>query len=113
MKDKFIEIWQEAAHALGLEIVVGFSLKLPSGDQINTDMLLLNFGDEQGMLIVRDYEKLEQWIDEISEQGYGFSVLSDSPEDKVYVSSTFIELLKDWGWSGQDGEEPKWLKESE
>ncbi|HID99943.1 MAG TPA: hypothetical protein EYP59_06605 [Thiotrichaceae bacterium] len=110
MKDKFIEIWQEAAHDLGLEIVVSFSLKLPSGKKINTDLLLRHFGDEQGMLIVRNYKKVKFWGDEISEQGYGFSVLSDSSKEEMYVKAEFIDLLIDWGWSGQDSEQPEWLK---
>ena len=109
MEDKFIQIWQETANDLKLEIIVNFSLNLSSGHQINTDLLLLNFGDEQGMLIVRSYEKIKLWLDEINEQNYGFSVLSDLTKNETYVRSDFIELLKDWEWTGQDSKKPDWL----
>jgi len=109
MEDKFIQVWQEAANDLKLEIIVNFSLNLSSGYQINTDLLLLNFGDKQGMLIVRDYGKVKLWLDEINEQNYGFSVLSNSTKNETYIRSDFIELLKDWEWTGQDSKKPDWL----
>jgi hypothetical protein len=48
--------------------------------------------------------------------GYGFSTLTEP--DRAYPfnaeeKEAFIEMLSEWGWSGDPDEEPEWLEPRE
>src|SRR5215218_3514065 len=69
--------WIAIANALGLRITAPVSILLPSGQQIDADALLLDFGGPSGMLLVTDDELVWPHRAAIVDAGYGFSVLSD------------------------------------
>jgi hypothetical protein len=107
--DKFAEMWRLAAKDLDLEITIPFKLTLSSGYDIEAQLLLKNFGAKNGMIIVNRYDEIENYINEIISNGYGFSVLSQPSENEEYVRNDYVEMLFDWGWCGEEKEKPEWL----
>ena len=106
--------WIEIANALGLRITAPASIVLPSGERIGADALLLDFGGPRGMLLITDDDLVWPHRVAIADAGYGFSVLSDpgpmanSPPHPNEV----IDVLRDWGWTGDPAEEPDWMGET-
>lgn len=102
--------WHGLAARFGLSVVTPFDVKL--GDEtIRVPVLLRDFGARYGMLLVTSFDEIAAYADRITQNGYGFSCLSEPSEnesnDDEYTS--FIDILTDWGWSGE-GEPPAWLK---
>ena len=108
MRDGFLEEWFEAARDLDLDIQAPFLLVLESGAHIKTRLLLKNFGAVNGMLIVTDWDTIAQFAEEIVEAGYGYSTLSESDDRDQYNHYGFVEMLRDWGWSGPEALQPDW-----
>ncbi|TGK31348.1 hypothetical protein EHQ12_01270 [Leptospira gomenensis] len=109
MYTKLQKIWKDAAENLNLEVEIPFSIILTDNSKINASILLKNFGAKNGMLIITNYEDVEQYLEKIYEAGYGFSTLSEPSENEQYSRKDFIELLSDWGWTGDLNLKPKWL----
>ena len=109
MLSRLLHIWEVAAKNLGLEIIAPCLLTLPSGENVNAAVLVKNFGAPNGMLIVQSYDEVERCLDELAGAGYGFSVLDEYREDEQYSRQDFIEVLKDWGWNGDERSKPRWL----
>ena len=101
--------WQAAALDLGLQIVAPYELALPSGVRIRVPLLVKHFGGREGMLVVTDYSRIADWVDEIGLAGYGFSTSSEPRPDEVYDRDDCIAVLADWGWTGTDSERPRWI----
>ena len=107
--NRLLEMWKVVAHDLGLAISAPYIFILPSGEKVYAQILLKNFGPDKGMLIVRNYSEVERCVDELLKERYGFSVLDDPGESEQYVRRDYIELLDDWGWSGDKKEKPIWI----
>ena len=105
-----LEKWKLASHDLDLEMIENFVLKISSSAQINSALLLKNFGDKNGMLIIRDYNEAEPYLEDIEEAGYGFCIMKDPPyKHDFYSKESIIEVLRDWGWTGPESERPDWF----
>ncbi|EKO16890.1 MULTISPECIES: hypothetical protein [Leptospira] len=109
MYTKLQKIWKDAAENLNLEVEIPFSIILADNLKINVSVLLKNFGAKNGMLIITNYEDVEPYLEKIYEAGYGFSTLSEPSENEQYSRKDFIELLSDWGWTGDVNLKPEWL----
>ncbi|MFQ3858023.1 hypothetical protein ACLK29_19105 [Leptospira kirschneri] len=109
MYTKLQKIWKDAAKNLNLEVEIPFSIILADNLKINVSVLLKNFGAKNGMLIITNYEDVEPYLEKIYEAGYGFSTLSEPSENEQYSRKDFIELLSDWGWTGDVNLKPEWL----
>ncbi|EKO89355.1 hypothetical protein LEP1GSC151_2152 [Leptospira interrogans serovar Grippotyphosa str. LT2186] len=109
MYTKLQKIWKDAAENLNLEVEIPFSIILADNLKINVSVLLKNFGAKNGMLIITNYEDIEPYLEKIYEAGYGFSTLSEPSENEQYLRKDFIELLSDWGWTGDVNLKPEWL----
>jgi hypothetical protein len=107
MFDRLLQMWKIAAKDLGIEIVAPYLLTLPSGVSVRALLLVRNFGADKGMLVLSAYSDIDNCHDEIVSEGYGYSVLDEPAEDEPYSRQDFIELLKDWGWTGDS--QPLWL----
>lgn len=105
-------LWKEAADDLGFEVVSPFELVLGSGVRIRVPLLVRHFGATKGMLILSDYAAVANWIDEVQQAGYGFSVWSEPDPEASYDRAGFIEVFLDWGWAGPESEKPAWLRGS-
>ena len=103
--------WRTAAADLSLDIQIPFELILPSGAKVKARVLLKNFGAENGMLIVSDYDVISDVWEQIVDQGYGFSTIDDPSPNEEYNREVIIEVLEDWTWSGPSNEKPVWLRE--
>ena len=108
--NRLIKTWQIAAKDLRIEIITPFILKIESGAQIKAEILLKNFGATNGMIITKDYDQIAPFVDEIVSEGYGFSVLDEPSENEQYVREDFVDILHDWGWSGEKSKKPSWLR---
>jgi hypothetical protein len=105
--------WRLIANALGLRLIAPASILLPSGDRVNADALLLDFGGPKGMVLVTDYKIIRPYRDTLPEAGYGFSVLSDPTSTEIEIPpqlDDIIDVLRDWGWAGAPENEPTWLR---
>jgi len=110
MLSRLLQVWEVAAEDLQIEIMSPFFLSLPSGAHVEVLVLVKKFGADKGMLVLTDYSEIEYYINELENEGYGFSVFDEPREDESYSRKDFIELLEDWGWSGNEVSKPKWLK---
>ncbi len=106
---RLVQIWTIAAKDLKIEIIAPYLLTLPSGIQISALLLVPNFGATNGMLIVGGYDDVECCLDELMIEGYGFSILEEPGNKEQYSRQEYIELLNDWGWSGDEKLKPDWI----
>lgn len=103
------ENWIKVSKELGVEIIPDFTLELRSSSGvvvIKSDLFIKNFGMSKGMLVVSDYNIISAYVCELIELGYGFSILSE--EDNYNDADYFINVLRDWGWSGDKSLRPDW-----
>ncbi len=104
-----VKMWQLASEDLGIQVVAPFSLILSSGNQIKVALLVRNFGANKGMLIVGKNSEINPYTDELIREGYGYSVLGDPRAGEQYSKEVFIELLREWEWTGTETQKPVWL----
>lgn len=107
--EKLLYFWQKAATDLDLQIVVPFKFTLATGNHLEPILLVKQFGATNGMLIFGGYDQIASNIDELHSAGYGFCVLEEPLVNEEYNREDFVEMLKDWGWSGNE-ERPNWLE---
>ena len=101
--------WAQAAKILGVEIVAPFSVMLPSGTRIDAPVLVKSFGARNGMLIVTDYAEVRHELATLEDAGFGFAVLEGPDPAEPFVVNEFVDMLRDWGWTGRQEAEPSWL----
>jgi hypothetical protein len=99
--------WRAAALDLALELEAPFSIQLPSGATVNAVGRLGHFGARHGMIIVSDFAALRAHLVELKTLGFGFSAMTD-PTDP-YEREGCLDVLRDWGWSGDAHNSPQWL----
>jgi hypothetical protein len=103
--------WRTAAKELELDIVVPYKLKTEAFS-LTAQVLLKNFGADEGLLIVSDYKIIEPYRDQIIKLGYGFATMEEPERDWPFdeeEQEAFIEMLSEWGWTGDPDQEPEWL----
>lgn len=87
--------WIEISAVLGLDIRLSYEIAL--GDRrLTVPVLLKGYGADKGMLLVADFDHIEDVADELVGLGYGFSCLGvplPAPIDWEGVE----EMLRDWG----------------
>ncbi len=102
-----IQAWQAAAQDLGIEIICPYALKLKSGEKVQADVLVKDFGP-----ILVATETAEETFcrlgDQLAAEGYGYSVFCG--EELAYDREHFIKVLKEWGWTGAEDRRPEWCK---
>lgn len=94
--------WIEIARTLGLRIQLSFELALFS-KRLIAPVLLEEYGGENGMLLVTDFEDVREVTEELDKLGYSFSCmieplieLNPSEADEEYWNSV-NDMLRDWG----------------
>ncbi len=101
-------VWIRVSDELGIEIEAPFSLLMTDGSNLNAGFIVKYFGGTCGMLIFKNYREVKPYINEIKNKGYGFSIL-DEPEMEYINIDDYIDVLRDWGWSGDVNRKPNWL----
>lgn len=109
MTTKLLQFWQKAATDLGLQLVTPFCLMLTPEHELKALLLIKKFGAPNGMLVFSGYDEISSYVDDIARAGYGFSVLDEPLDFEEYSKDEYIELLGDWGWSGDMENKPDWL----
>ena len=104
-----IQAWQMAAQDLGIDIVSPYALKMKSGEEVQADVLVTDFGP---ILVATEAsgETFRRLGDQIAAEGYGWSLLCG--EELTYDREHFIEILNDWGWAGPGDRRPEWCKQT-
>jgi hypothetical protein len=102
-------LWK-ACSELGLRIELQFELVLGEGRVLRTVARLPDLGAPKGMLIVKSYDEIKTYSQELISAGYGYSVLDDPSPDEAFDSQSFQTMFRDWGWSGELGKRPDWMR---
>jgi hypothetical protein len=100
--------WIKIAERLGLDVELGVPIPLSEG-QVVAPVVLRKFGARNGMVLVAKYEEVRAHTNSLVEAGFGYSTLGEPKSDDFDVNGV-IEMLRDWGWTG-DGPSPTWLCE--
>ncbi len=111
---KLVRMWQLASADLGIQISAPFLLTLPSGNRIEGALRVNHFGAEKGTLIFGKYSEVSSFAEEIVQEGYGYSILDEPADenrysDDKYPKEVFIEMLREWEWTGIEIQKPIWL----
>ena len=101
--NRFQRHWIALGKAHSLDVSAPFSLQLPDGTELCCDVLLRGYGAANGMLLMTDFSKIRACADQLIEQGYGFSCLSEPSNGRLGNSKGLAELLEDWGESLPSG----------
>jgi hypothetical protein len=105
----FQRLWAHRASRFRLSVAIPFTLSLDRAT-LSAPVLLRQFGARNGMLLVTDYGMIRPHADRVAELGYGYSCLSEpSSPDEEDDDTALLDMLRDWGWSGE-GTEPAWLR---
>jgi hypothetical protein len=107
--------FQRAAEDLGLEIVMPFQIKL-EGTTISAPLLLRNFGDENGVVLMVTSDPssiLDSDLKLLQKYKYYWSISDEQSikDDPIasYDRDSFVGMLRDWGWTGPSNNRPSWL----
>ena len=95
VEDRLLAVWHQASKDLGLRIEAPFTVALPSGATLVVRLLLRDFGDVNGMLIVSEYSDLRPHIEDLVSAGFGYSCLSEPTPTEGYDREAFVEMLQD------------------
>ncbi|NVJ68573.1 MAG: hypothetical protein HWE16_18940 [Gammaproteobacteria bacterium] len=74
-----------------LSIISPFTFET-NGKKYRFDALIKGYGAKNGMVVDRQYQRLEVVVDELMNQGYGFSCFDIFESDEG-----FDNVLNDWG----------------
>lgn len=113
MTQKLEALWKRAAIELAIDVVAPFSLKV-ANDTIILDacFFVKNFGAKNGMLIFNDYSEIKPYINDIKLKDYGFSIIDEPTKEGEFFIEDYMDVLSDWGWTGDDSERPIWFRDS-
>ena len=108
----FQQLWAHRASRLQLSVAIPFPLSLDRAT-LAVPVLLRQFGAPNGMLLVTDHETIRPHARRVIELGYGYACLSEPSSPRERESNdddgALIDMLRDWGWSGET-RQPPWLR---
>jgi hypothetical protein len=93
-----------------LHLELDFVFRAPGGEEIPTVARIANLGARNGMLIFEKYEDVCQHSEAVQDAGYGYSVIDEPRPDEEFDLGSFQAVFRDWGWSGQLGDKPPWMR---
>jgi hypothetical protein len=102
-------LWRACAE-LGLRVDLDFKLSLPNGLEMSVVARIRDLGAANGMLIFESYDEISNFTKELLDAGYGFSVLDEPSPQEGFDLDSFKEMFIDWGWSGELGHKPAWMR---
>lgn len=97
-----VAAWQEAANQLGFRIEAPATVILQTGEAIEIEGFLSDFGSINGAYLVSNETKRHL----LRDSGMWVSQLFESYQ--FFSADLWIETLSDWGWFGP-GNRPDWL----
>lgn len=72
--------------------------------------MLPQFGAAKGMIIAHNLDDTGATGKELVEEGYGYCIFREPKHLEEYNRRITIEVLQDWGWSGEESAKPSWLR---
>lgn len=99
----------QSCQDLELNIEKNFSIKLNNGHILKAIARIPNIGARNGMLLFSSYDEIESYLLEIEKLGYGYSILEAPRISEAYDLTSFMEMYRDWGWSGNLENMPYWF----
>jgi len=112
---RLAKIWEVASKDLKFKIIAPFSLTLTDGTTITAAFLVKHFGANKGTLVFTEgNDEVYSGCNKLVKEGYGCSVLTEAEEGEQYSDDKnspigFIEILREWGWTGPESDKPTWL----
>ena len=95
-----LENWLiKACNLLGLSIEIGFAVPLSNGEFLRSVCRILSIGSENGMLVFRPYDEIQEYAKELVQKGYGYTVIDEPRSDEAFDLDSFKEMFADWGWN--------------
>jgi hypothetical protein len=79
-------------------------------ERFDVNARIANLGARNGMLIFEKYEDVCQHSEAVQDAGYGYSVIDEPRPDEEFDLGSFQAVFRDWGWSGQLGDKPPWMR---
>ena len=89
-----------------IAIQAPFTLMGRDGARFEFACLLPQFGGEHGILLGTNYDDVA--ANAATAAGFGFSYMSAGESGEPFEIDTYVECLRDWGWSS-NGSPPGWL----
>jgi hypothetical protein len=102
-------LWRACAE-LSLRVELSFKFTLPNGLEVTAVARIYNLGAANGMLVFASYDEIRNITKELLAAGYGFSVLDEPSTREEFDLDSFKEMFIDWGWSGELGRKPAWMR---
>ena len=87
--------WIEISERLGLDIRLSYEIEL-GRRRLTAPVLLEGYGADKGMVLVTDFDLIEDVADELVGLGYGFSCLGEPAPGPIDWKDV-EEMLRDWG----------------
>ncbi len=101
--------WKRAANDLGVEIAVPYVLHATDGAAHEFACLLPQFGGPKGVLLRIAYDKPAA----DAACAAGFSVSHMDAETRLdFNLESYIDCLRDWGWTADAEPPPAWYSDS-
>lgn len=94
---KLRSFWLHASKILNFEIVDGFSIKLKSGERIQSIFLVKGYGSSEGMLVLPNGIDSHAQRDELFNMGFGYTKMYEPLESEEFDIADYEEILEDWG----------------
>ncbi|EPF27199.1 hypothetical protein HMPREF1221_00002 [Treponema socranskii subsp. paredis ATCC 35535] len=105
--------WIICAEDLKIDIQIPFYIEI-NKSEIET-ILFKNFGNRNGTIVFNSFDKLNRIQDSFNKRykNYNMAVFDYSLLNyKTDIRKAIIEMLSEWGWTGQEKEKPSWLLEN-
>ena len=102
-------LWRACAES-GLRIELDFQISIPNKPDVVAVARIHDLGAAKGMLVFSSYDQIQNSTNEILAAGYGFSVLDEPSPREEFDLESFKEMFIDWGWSGELGRKPAWMR---
>ena len=100
--------WDKVSADLKVAVVHPYRVELASGRRVLADALFPKFGAMRGMLVFYVWPATEGIENEVIDAGFGYTCF-DQPSAESYDRANAMEMLCDWGWTGEPSEAPFWL----
>jgi hypothetical protein len=107
-KSKLLAQFEAARDNLGIVIAAPYEVDIDDNVKVRAEILVKHFGGKNGTLVVANYAVVKPYLEQLRILRYGFSVLEEPSE--AYNREIFIEMLSDWGWTGDGAMKPAWFR---
>lgn len=94
---KLRSFWFQASKILNIEIINDFSIKLESGERIQSILLVKGYGSREGMLILPEGIQSQAQREELLNKGFGYTKMYEPLESEDFDIGDYEEILEDWG----------------